>query len=148
MATISLNTDAAPTEVGEVTFSFGGTSFRLAPGNSIEITDQDVVKDAQQHPWLTVALPPVDPTNVPQVDLSDPHQNPSADHLSSAASPAAIAAAEAANAAILAKSHPDGLPGGLPAVAPAPVETVAPAPAPAPVPEPAPAPAPTPEVTP
>lgn len=92
--------DSAPADAKH--FSLGNVEFDLERKNSVyETEDAAVLANARVHPYLQVEEDHVAPDAAVAVsDPLDPHQNPSADHLSSAATPAAVAAAEANEAAI------------------------------------------------
>jgi hypothetical protein len=90
------------------TFSLGNAEFDLERKNSVyETEDAAIIANARVHPYLQVEEDQVAPDAAVAVsDPLDPHQNPSADHLSTAATPAAVAAAEANEAAIRQASRP------------------------------------------
>lgn len=109
MATITLS-DLAPKE--EIHFVFGDADFTLGGKNSSYETDSpQVVSNAAAHEWLAVSVPEGTsdprPEDDPNYDPTDPHDNPSADHLSQMASPESIEAAAANEAAIQAEAYPD-----------------------------------------
>lgn len=88
--------------MGPVHYTLGMYEFDLKDGNdSYETSDSLLISAASLVPGLKVSVdtPPADP-NTPVVDMLDPHQNPSADHLSIWASDSAVAAAAANDAAI------------------------------------------------
>jgi hypothetical protein len=58
MATIS-NSDLAPDE--QVHYSVAGAEFDLDPGGTFETDDEQVLANAQAHPWLKVERPVVEP---------------------------------------------------------------------------------------
>lgn len=92
--------DNAPAEAKH--FSLANVEFDLKAKNSVyETDDAAVIANARAHPYLAVEEDVQAPdATVTASDPLDPHENPSADHLSTAATPAAVAAADANEAAI------------------------------------------------
>lgn len=99
MATLKLNS-AAPKE--PVNFTFGVASFSLSGSGSYDTDDVSVIDVAKLHPWLDVTVEAVayKPEDDESYDASDPHDNPSVDHLAAAGSSESVAAADAADKAI------------------------------------------------
>lgn len=99
MARIS-KSENAPAEAKH--FSLGNAEFDLERKNSVyETEDAAIIANARVHPYLVVEEDQEAPdATVAVSDPLDPHQNPSADHLSAVATPAAVAAADANEAAI------------------------------------------------
>lgn len=92
--------DTAPSDLQH--FSLAQVEFDLTRKNSVyETDDPAVIANARTNPQLVVEEDAPSAAPVAAVsDVLDPHQNPSADHLSALASPAAVAAANANEAAI------------------------------------------------
>lgn len=98
MATIT-KADGAPS--GDLTLLLANEELTLSDGGSVETDNEAVIANARSVPFLIVEVPavPLD-TKPANYDPNDPHQNPTADHLSTLASPEAVAAADANEAAI------------------------------------------------
>lgn len=94
MAKISLNSNAPTKE--KVHFSFGGTDFDLdSPSAVYESDDPAIIAAAGAHDWLVVKIELPKQDERAEVDMTDPHNNPKVDHLSSEATAETIAKAEA-----------------------------------------------------
>lgn len=106
MATITLS-DKAPTGEGPASFSFPEGDFTLEGKGSYETDNPGLISNANAHPWLDVAVPVVEEEVADDYDENDPHDNPSADHLSVWASDEAKAEAAANEEAILAEAYPE-----------------------------------------
>lgn len=124
MATITFSA-RVPEGTGAVHFVFPTVDFDLDVGGSYETDDPNAIANASVHPWLVVEVDPESVVAPAPPDLNDPHQTPSADHLSAAASPEAVEAAQKAQDAQTEANKPQDV-----QAAPAPVEFE---PAPAPV---------------
>jgi hypothetical protein len=138
MSKITFTADAPVKD--SVRFTFGNSEFTLDPGKEYETDDAVTLQSASVHPWLDVTFTAPEDAPVVELDQSDPHVNPTVDHLSAQADPAVKEAAAEADAAQQAVNQ-SGVEGH---------ETVeqapdAPAPTPAPVPAAAPTKAPTPD---
>ena len=124
MASINLSAKV-PEGTDSVDFVFGSSQFTVVRGTAFDTTDPTILSDAATHPWLTVSYDAEQAaTVVVQPDPNDPHQTPSADHLSAVASPEAIS-----NAATALQAQQDALKAdasGAVVVAPAPYEAPAP----------------------
>lgn len=91
--------DAAPADAKH--FSLANVEFDLSGSAAYETDDSTVIANARSNPFLKVEEDTVAPAQqVAEVDPLDPHRNPSADHLSTLASPSAVKAAEANESAI------------------------------------------------
>lgn len=104
MARISKSAEAPP---GGMHFSLGHTEFDIDDATPVyETADPAIIAAARLNAHLTVeedsVAPPVPEAEAISVSREslDPHKNPSADHLSTSASPAAIEAAAQNDAAI------------------------------------------------
>jgi hypothetical protein len=96
MASINLSA-AVPEGTDSVHFIFGPEQFDVSRGTAFDTTDPDILANANNHPWLTVSYAAEQAAVVPVTpDPNDPHQTPTADHLSAVASPEAVQAAASA----------------------------------------------------
>lgn len=84
MGIITFNEEAPAKET--VHFTFGNSDFDLAPGKEYDTDDVGVLSAASVHPWLAVEVTEPPPAPGQEPDMTDPHVNPLADHLSELAS--------------------------------------------------------------
>lgn len=95
-------TKSAHAPSGELSVTNAGGSFTVSDGGSYETSDVAVLSNVVSNPFLVVEFDKAETEETAEVkgDQNDPHVNPSADHLSSVASPEAVAAADANEKAI------------------------------------------------
>lgn len=103
MGTITFSPEAPANEA--VHFAFGNFDFDLAPGKSFETDEPELLRGAEASSWLSVKIEAPAATEVVEPDLTDPHVNPAADHLSEWASQEAKSAAAKAEEAIQAENE-------------------------------------------
>jgi hypothetical protein len=95
-------TKSAHAPSGDLLVTTAAGDFTVSDGGSYETTDKAILDNVGGNNFLVVELDKAEtaPAEELKGDQNDPHVNPSADHLSSLASPEAVAAADANEKAI------------------------------------------------